>query len=102
MAQGKPWTASHIRDLREFWERGLSTAEIGSMMGRSRNSIVRKAQRLGLPPLDHVAAARIRAKVGPSATQLQRSSTTKFLAKIQARPNAKITLPRLKFMEVPE
>lgn len=50
MASGIDWTEETIARLRVFWRDGFSTAEIGRRMGTSKNSVVGKAHRLGLPP----------------------------------------------------
>jgi len=50
MASGIDWTEETIARLRAFWRDGHSTAEIGRRMGTSKNSVVGKAHRLGLPP----------------------------------------------------
>jgi|SRR5580658_7433199 GcrA cell cycle regulator len=46
------WTAELVERLRELWphELGHSTKEIGRLLGQSKNSVVGKAHRLGLPP----------------------------------------------------
>ena len=43
------WTDDMIARLRELWEEGHSTAEIGRRMGVSKNGICGKAHRLHLP-----------------------------------------------------
>ena len=43
------WTPDMISLLTGFWAEGVSASEIGRRMGVSRNSIVGKAHRLGLP-----------------------------------------------------
>ena len=42
------WSEEIIRQLRELWDQGLSTAEIGRRLGVSKNAIVGKAHRLDL------------------------------------------------------
>jgi GcrA cell cycle regulator len=42
------WDEETIRQLRELWALGLSTAEIGRRLGVSKNAIVGKAHRLEL------------------------------------------------------
>ena len=42
------WDEETIRQLRELWTQGLSTAEIGRRLGVSKNAIVGKAHRLDL------------------------------------------------------
>lgn len=46
--QNMVWDAEMIRQLRELWSEGLSTAEIGRRLGFSKNAIVGKAHRLDL------------------------------------------------------
>lgn len=43
------WTDDAIATLRKLWAEGHATAEIGRRMGVSRNGVVGKAHRLGLP-----------------------------------------------------
>ena len=43
------WNDEAIVRLRALWAEGLSTAEIGRRMGVSKNAVVGKAHRLGLP-----------------------------------------------------
>lgn len=43
------WTDEIITRLRQLWDEGLSTAEIGRRLGISKNSVVGKAHRLDLP-----------------------------------------------------
>lgn len=44
------WTEDSIMRLRDLWEEGHSTAEIGRRMGVTKNAVVGKAHRLILPP----------------------------------------------------
>src|SRR5579871_2835385 len=46
--QDMVWSEETILRLRELWEQGLSTAEIGRRLGVSKNAIVGKAHRLDL------------------------------------------------------
>ena len=43
------WTDGKIARLRELWMTGLPTAEIGRRMNLSKNAVVGKAHRIGLP-----------------------------------------------------
>jgi GcrA cell cycle regulator len=43
------WTEDTVIRLRELWDEGHSTAEIGRRLGFSKNAIVGKAHRLDLP-----------------------------------------------------
>jgi GcrA cell cycle regulator len=44
------WDDDSVRVLRELWAEGLSIAEIGKRMGRTKNAVVGKAHRMCLPP----------------------------------------------------
>ncbi|QDH16659.1 GcrA family cell cycle regulator [Swingsia samuiensis] len=43
------WTDEAIARLRDLWSQGLSTAEIGRQLSITKNAVVGKAHRLGLP-----------------------------------------------------
>ncbi|MFT8895676.1 MAG: GcrA family cell cycle regulator [Acetobacter sp.] len=43
------WTDETIARLKALWQEGLSTAEIGRQLGITKNAVVGKAHRLGLP-----------------------------------------------------
>ena len=43
-----PWTPERINYLKELWNEGLSTREIGLKLGVTRNAVVGKAHRMGL------------------------------------------------------
>src|SRR6476659_9863806 len=46
----REWTEHELKLLQELWGTNLSTTEIGRQIGgRSKNSIIGKASRLGLP-----------------------------------------------------
>ncbi len=42
------WTQERITELTRFWNDGLSTAEIGKLLGITKNAVVGKAHRLRL------------------------------------------------------
>ncbi|GAB6855470.1 GcrA family cell cycle regulator [Asaia astilbis] len=44
------WTDDIISRLQTLWQEGLSTAEIGRQLSITKNAVVGKAHRLGLPP----------------------------------------------------
>lgn len=46
---GDDWPDDDIETLKALWAGGLSCAAIGQPMGRSKNAVVGKAHRLGLP-----------------------------------------------------
>lgn len=43
------WSTEETRRLMALWDSGLSTAEIGRLMGRSKNSVIGRVHRLHLP-----------------------------------------------------
>ena len=43
------WSGSMISTLRALWDKGLSASQIGLRMGVTKNGIVGKSHRLGLP-----------------------------------------------------
>lgn len=42
------WTEEKIEQLAKLWNEGLTTGEIGRIIGMSKNAVVGKAHRLGL------------------------------------------------------
>jgi GcrA cell cycle regulator len=46
---GPTWTETKIARLRELSMEGVSTSEIGRRLGVSKNAVVGKSHRLGLP-----------------------------------------------------
>jgi hypothetical protein len=50
MPSGYFWSAEQDAQLRQHWDAGHSTAEIGRRMGVTKNSIIGRAHRLMLPP----------------------------------------------------
>jgi hypothetical protein len=50
MPSGYFWSAEQDAQLRQYWDAGHSTAEIGRRMGVTKNSIIGRAHRLLLPP----------------------------------------------------
>lgn len=44
------WTPELIDEITKLWNEGLTTAEIGKRIGVSKNAVIGKAHRLGLPP----------------------------------------------------
>jgi len=43
------WTSALVAQLHALWAEGLSTIEIGRRLGMSKNAVIGKAHRLGLP-----------------------------------------------------
>lgn len=49
MAQASDWTPERISALIALWDTGLTTSEIGNRLGITKNAVVGKVHRLGLP-----------------------------------------------------
>ena len=43
-----PWDDSNVSKLRDLWDQGLPTAQIGKLLGFTKNAVVGKAHRIGL------------------------------------------------------
>ena len=43
-----PWDDENVGRLRELWDQGLPTAQIGKLLGFTKNAVVGKAHRIGL------------------------------------------------------
>ena len=43
-----PWDDNNVSKLRELWDQGLPTAQIGKLLGYTKNAVVGKAHRIGL------------------------------------------------------
>ncbi len=43
-----PWDENNVNRLRELWDQGLPTAQIGKLLGFTKNAVVGKAHRIGL------------------------------------------------------
>lgn len=94
------WTDDAILRLRNLWDEGLSTAEIGRRLGISKNSVVGKAHRLQLSP----RPSPIRRDPMPAATPREPThrrmcgptlpSFATPVAEIVLRPAVKDVVPR--------
>ncbi len=43
-----PWDENNVAKLRDLWDQGLPTAQIGKLLGFTKNAVVGKAHRIGL------------------------------------------------------
>ena len=43
-----PWTDDKVTQLRELWDQGLPTSQIGRILDFTKNAVVGKAHRIGL------------------------------------------------------
>ncbi|PHY92951.1 GcrA cell cycle regulator [Acetobacter pomorum] len=66
------WTEEIIAQLKALWAEGLSTAEIGRRLSITKNAVVGKAHRLGLPP----RPSPIRRNAKPKTTEKTEAAST--------------------------
>jgi len=59
------WNESRIETLKALWDEGLSTSEIGGRLGITKNSVVGKVHRLGLPKRQSPIRAPVRRVAEP-------------------------------------
>ncbi|MHA1550017.1 MAG: GcrA family cell cycle regulator [Alphaproteobacteria bacterium] len=62
------WTSTRIAKLKKLWEKGLSTTEIGTKLGFSKNAVVGKAHRLGLKSRQ-ATTKKIKRKIAPKISK---------------------------------
>tara|TARA_Y100001970_G_scaffold279301_1_gene386373 strand:+ start:82 stop:555 length:474 start_codon:yes stop_codon:yes gene_type:complete len=43
-----PWDDNNVARLKDLWDQGLPTAQIGKLLGFTKNAVVGKAHRIGL------------------------------------------------------
>ena len=43
-----PWNEENVARLKDLWDQGLPTAQIGKLLGFTKNAVVGKAHRIGL------------------------------------------------------
>jgi GcrA cell cycle regulator len=70
--ENRDWNESDVAMLRTEWATGASTAEIGRRMGITKNAVIGKARRLGLPARE--APANIAKQTGTRGPTAARSS----------------------------
>ena len=66
------WPPEKIEALKRYWADGLTCSEIGNRIGKTRNAVIGKATRLGLPrraasPAGRTALTRRQHKIMPKA-----------------------------------
>ncbi|MBM3554435.1 MAG: global cell cycle regulator GcrA-like protein [Alphaproteobacteria bacterium] len=64
------WTDEKVGQLTKLWDEGLSTAAIGERLGITKNAVVGKAHRLGLPPRLSPVKRRMEMRAAPPPPQL--------------------------------
>jgi GcrA cell cycle regulator len=70
--ENRDWNESDVATLRAEWATGASTAEIGRRMGITKNAVIGKARRLGLPARE--APANIAKQTGSRAAYTRSSA----------------------------
>jgi GcrA cell cycle regulator len=87
------WTGEAIARLTALWAEGRTTGEIGRRLGASKNAVVGKAHRLGLPP----RPCPIRRSAGAAAAEgpapPQPASPPHRVAQPAQRPALEVRLP---------
>ena len=46
--EGRPWTTTEERRLREMWAKGVRSSDIGKVLDRTGDQVGKRARRLGL------------------------------------------------------
>ena len=83
------WTSTRIAKLKKLWDKGLSTSEIGTKLGFSKNAVVGKAHRLGLKSRQ-ATTKKIKRKVTPKLSKgAPAKSTSKSTASAKKAPTKK-------------
>jgi GcrA cell cycle regulator len=75
MSRPSPWTPERLAMLRTEWATDASTAEIGRRMGITKNAVIGKARRLGLPAREapaNIASPKSRGMVSRPAARSSR------------------------------
>jgi len=73
--ENRDWNESDVVTLRAEWATGASTAEIGRRMGITKNAVIGKARRLGLPAREapaNIASPKSRGMVSRPAARSNR------------------------------
>ncbi|OUI88730.1 GcrA cell cycle regulator [Acetobacter sp. DmW_043] len=87
------WTEETISRLKELWTEGLSTAEIGRRLSITKNAVVGKAHRLGLParpsPIRRSEKKPVSASADDSTADKTKTAKAAEPAAAQPRPEPK-------------
>ncbi len=77
------WTDERIEELKQLWGEGLSAQDIGKKLGVTKNAVIGKAHRLGLPPRPSpirrarpATATKARRKTSPTSVGLRATGHT--------------------------
>ncbi|ARW17102.1 GcrA family cell cycle regulator [Komagataeibacter europaeus] len=85
------WTEETIARLRDLWQQGLSTAEIGRQLSVTKNAVVGKAHRLGLKPRPSPIRRAAKAAPAPAATTVEATAAPAATESTQAPPKPEVT-----------
>ena len=87
-----PWNEENVVKLRELWDQGLPTAQIGKLLGFTKNAVVGKAHRIGLErrpsPIRRTAVKPDRKKArSPVMPKLNFETSSQEISKDHANEN---------------
>lgn len=68
------WTPDHVKTLMALWAEGLPTLEIGRRLGVTKNSVVGKVHRLGLPKRQSPISSSPKPRIARVASQPTRTA----------------------------
>ncbi|MBE7730744.1 GcrA family cell cycle regulator [Komagataeibacter sp. FXV3] len=85
------WTEETIARLRDLWQQGLSTAEIGRQLSVTKNAVVGKAHRLGLKPRPSPIRRAAKAAPAPAATTAEATAAPPAVENTPAAPKPEVT-----------
>ena len=84
------WNDSNVARLKELWDQGLPTAQIGKLLGFTKNAVVGKAHRIGLErrpsPIRRTAVKPDRKKARSPIVPTLKFETSKEEPKETAKP----------------
>ena len=95
------WNDDNVSRLRDLWDQGLPTAQIGKLLGFTKNAVVGKAHRIGLErrpsPIRRTAVKPDRKKArSPVMPKLNFENENKSLEQKEVRTSPKIFHPTVK------
>ncbi|RFD20089.1 GcrA cell cycle regulator [Komagataeibacter melaceti] len=97
------WTEETIARLRDLWQQGLSTAEIGRQLSVTKNAVVGKAHRLGLKPRPSpIRRAKAAAPAEPAAQAAPATTSPETAAPAVAEPPVAQAVPAAAPIATPE
>ena len=86
------WNEENVARLRELWDQGLPTAQIGKLIGFTKNAVVGKAHRIGLErrpsPIRRTAAKPDRKKARSPVIPKLNFETSKEITNIQDKESS--------------